>query len=89
MAANGKSKIRKKNRKGKKLELKSRTLDVRASGDTTEHIVVPAALQQVLVNLHNTKRASVLPVARDMETMVISHPVSANCKINMTHNNNK
>ena len=88
MTADRKSKIRKEDRTGKKVELKSRTLDVRAIGNMAEHIVVSAALQQVIVNFHNTKRASVMPFAIDMETMVRSHAVDVNCKINITYNNN-
>ena len=57
------------------LESKSRTLDVRANGHVAEHLVVPRALRQVIVDLHNRLRASVMPRAIDMETMVSSRPV--------------
>ena len=73
MTADGKSQTVKKDDEIRALDLKSRSLDVRAIGDMAEHLVFSAKLKQVIVNLHNTLRASVMPPANDMETMVRSH----------------
>ena len=72
MTAQGHSQMSKKDDAVRTLELKSRTLDARAIGDVAEHLVVPSALKQVIVDVHNRLRASVMPRAIDMETMVRS-----------------
>ena len=76
MTAHNPGRASKKVDAARTMTMVARTLAASSGSNVAEHLEVFGEMRNLIVDLHNQHRATVMPPATDMETMVRPHVVS-------------